>query len=254
LRSGSVVSLVVVLVWFYLFLVAIVNPVFTPPNVPSNPLMPFLLADAVALLWPPLLISAPIVLVAGQRLIRASGSAQREISPEEFIRIQARAIEMSTRDRQSVSRSTPSSTSAAPRTEIPSTRTEAAETPAEKVVAKEAKETPAVRKESEFTPPPTVVREAATKEGVTPGKGGEAAESGQGLEVASHLGPVDKFKDIEELEAEKAAVLSLTERLEEMNRNQAIKRKLYEKLKRKYEEQVEKINQRIGELSESKTA
>jgi hypothetical protein len=160
---------------------------------------------------------------------------------------------MNARDRQSVSRSVSSRASAAPRTETPSTTTEPVETPTRKVTVQEARGSPAVGRESQFTLPPTVAREIAPKEPVTSEKSSEDSKSGQGLEVASHLGPVDQFKDIEEVEAERGAVLSLEERLEEMNRTEAIKRKLYEKLKRKYEEQIERLNQRIRELSESKT-
>jgi hypothetical protein len=76
----------------------------------------------------------------------------------------------------------------------------------------------------------------------------------QELEVAAHLGPVDKFKDVIELEAERGAVQSLVEKLEEMSRSGTIKRKLYEKLKRKYGEQMDKIGARIKELSEEKVA
>jgi len=250
LRSGRVISLVVILVWFYLFLAAIVNPV---GNVSNNPLIPFLPADVVALLWPPILISAPIVLVAGQRLIKASGVPQREISPEEFIRIQARAIRMSEADRESVRRSTPSIAAVAPRAEPSSAATEPAETPAKKGTPQEAaKPTAGVSKESEFTPPPAASRVTAVKESVTPEKSVVSTQAKQELEIVGHLGPVDKFKGIEELEAEKGAVLSLMERLEEMNRAETIKRKLYEKLKRKYSEQIEKIDNRIRELSESK--
>lgn len=254
MRSGRIISLVIVLVWFYFFLAAIVNPISTPPNVPNNPLIPFLPADAVALLWPPILISTPIVLVAGKRLIKPSGGPQREISPEEFIRIQTRAIRMSEADRQGARRSAPPATASAPRAQHPSTAVEPVEMPAKKGVVQEAaKPTATVSKESEFTPPPTASRETTAKEPLTPEKG-TAEQPKKELEIAAHLGPVDKFKDIEELEAEKGAVLSLTERLEEMKNTETIERKLYEKLKRKYDEQIEKIDKRIRELSESKTA
>jgi len=254
LRSGRVVSLVVIMIWFYLFLAAIANPVFTPPDLPNNPLIPFLPADVVSLLWPPLLISAPIVFVAAQRLIKASGVPQREISPEEFIRIQARAIRMSEADRQGVRRSTPPSAPATPGAERSSTATEPVETSAKRGTVQEAaKPTATASKEPEFTPAPTASRITAAKESVTPDKSVVSTQTRQELEIVGHLGPVDKFKDIEELEAEKGAVLSLMERLEEMNRAETIKRKLYEKLKRKYSEQIEKIDKRIRELSESKT-
>jgi hypothetical protein len=133
--------------------------------------------------------------------------------------------------------------------------TEPAEAPTEKEIIQEAARPASTEtKESEFTLPPLAPRETAPKESLTAEQGMATPPVRQELEVAAHLGPVDKFKDVIELEAEKGAVLSLVEKLEEMSRSGTIKRKLYEKLKGKYGEQMGKIDARIKELLEKKVA
>jgi hypothetical protein len=105
---------------------------------------------------------------------------------------------------------------------------------------------------SEFTPPPTTLREAVF---------GKAAEEAK-LEEASGAEPVveetvsettdetpDVEKRIEELEAEKGAVSSLSARLEEMKSSGTIDQGLYEKLKKKYTGETEKIDSKIEKLA-----
>jgi hypothetical protein len=105
----------------------------------------------------------------------------------------------------------------------------------------------------EFTPPPTVPHETPPRAPSTNDQVVVTTQKRQELESAAHLGSVDKFKDVEELEAEKGAVQSLVDKLEEMSRSGAIKRNLHEKLRRKYEEQMGKIDAKIKELSEGKS-
>jgi cell fate (sporulation/competence/biofilm development) regulator YmcA (YheA/YmcA/DUF963 family) len=69
------------------------------------------------------------------------------------------------------------------------------------------------------------------------------------LEIFSQEGKeADTTKRIEELEAERAAMASLMDRLEDMRKNEAIQPELYDKLKKKYVSELEKINAKVERL------
>jgi cell fate (sporulation/competence/biofilm development) regulator YmcA (YheA/YmcA/DUF963 family) len=58
----------------------------------------------------------------------------------------------------------------------------------------------------------------------------------------------DSTKRIEELEAERAAMASLMDRLEDMQKLGAIQPDLYDKLKKKYISELQKINAKVERL------
>jgi hypothetical protein len=256
LKIGRLMPLVIVLIWFYLLIAVLVNPTFAPPSVPANPVMPFLSADAINLLWPIILLLAPIVVVSAQRLIQSSGTARREVSPQEFARIQARAHATSQSIRGGARRqesSSPPRTTAAVAASPESTAP--TERPSPKLNVSEASRTKAKEDTgiSEFTPPPTTLREAVFGKTEASADAGEASLSEQATdgtmrEVSDQTADVDQR--MEEMEAEKGAVSSLMTRLEEMKSSGTIEQELYDKLKKKYTGEIDKINNRIGKLAQ----
>jgi hypothetical protein len=253
LRSGRPLALVLVLVWFYMFIAVLVNPVFTAPNVAANIIMPFLSAETISLLWPVVLLLAPFVIVAGRRLTRPSGAARSQVSAQEFARIQARAHATSESIRAGVRRQeSRSPRSAAGEAALPKAA-ELVEPLSQGLDAQKRNEmkTSEVATQSEFTPPPTTLREAVFGKAAGTSTAGEttaiAPATGETLtKVADEIG--DEDQRIEELEAERGAVSSLMTRLEEMKAAGTIEPELYVKLKKKYNAEIDKINGRIGKL------
>ncbi len=242
-----------VLVWFYLFMAVLVNPVFTPPNVEANIIMPFLSAETINLLWPIVLLLSPFVIAAGRRLTQPSGAASRQVSAQEFARIQARAHATSESIRGGVRRQESRSPRSAAREAAPPKAAEPVETLLPKLDAKKRNETKAseVAVQSEFTPPPTTLREAVFGKAAGAPTAVETnaiapATEETVTEVADEIG--DEDQRIEELEAERGAVSSLMTRLEEMKAADTIESELYNKLKKKYNAEIDKINSRIGKL------
>jgi ElaB/YqjD/DUF883 family membrane-anchored ribosome-binding protein len=76
----------------------------------------------------------------------------------------------------------------------------------------------------------------------------EQATDGTMREVSDQTADVDQR--MEEMEAEKGAVSSLMTRLEEMKSSGTIEQELYDKLKKKYTGEIDKINNRIGKLAQ----
>lgn len=231
----------------------LVNPVFTPPNVEGNIIMPFLSAETISLLWPVVLLLAPFVIVAGRRLTQPSGAARRQVSAQEFARIQARAHATSESIRGGVRRQESRSLRSATGEAAPPKATESVEPPLPRLDVQKRNETKAseVATQSEFTPPITTLREAVF--GKAPGTppAGETtaiapATEETVTEVADEIG--DEDQRIEELEAGRGAVSSLMTRLEEMKAAGTIEQELYNKLKKKYNAEIDKINSRIGKL------
>lgn len=240
-RNRNILALVVFIVWFYLLLAVVLNPSYVSPIAPNNPVMPFLSAEAVSYLWPLVLVTSPIALLAGKRLARPSEGQRREVSPEEFVRIQARAHRMSARDRESTSRQ---------EAEVPSpegsTSTKVSE-PASAPTTKDAGTTEtAVVRQSEFTPPPSKTRAAKMAE--QPSISDRNKITQKVLEQKETETSLEN-KRIDELEAEKGAVMSLLSRLEEMKSAENMKPELYEKLKKRYANEIERINARIEEFA-----
>jgi vacuolar-type H+-ATPase subunit I/STV1 len=106
---------------------------------------------------------------------------------------------------------------------------------------------------SEFTPPPTTLRDAVF------GKANAGTEAGElpATELATKESVSETTDDtteseqgIEELEAEKGAVLSLKNRLEEMKSSGTIESALYEKLSKKYTSEIERIDKKIEKLAQ----
>ena len=255
MRSSRPLALVVVLVWFYVFLAAIMNPSYVPPAIPSNPVMPFLTADTVNLLWPLVLIFSPLVMLAAQKLIRSTGRT-RQVSARDFARIEARAHATRERIREDV-RQSGSRASRAP--EGVTAQTELAEptipsaSAERKLIAIEELLRPAPKgSELEFTPLPTTQRgRQAQKAHVGAGPGEETVKespSDQPEELTKEENEIEAAKRIDELEAERAAMASLMDRLEDMQKAGAIQPELYDKLKKKYISELEKINAKVERL------
>jgi hypothetical protein len=255
LRSRRPVALVVVLVWFYVFLAAVMNPSYTPPTIPNNPIMPFLAADTVGLLWPLVLVSFLFVMLAAQQLIRSTGRT-RQVSPRDFARVQARAHVARERIREDV-RQSGSRASKTPQGKTASTEgaelTSTSTKTEQKLVAAEELLRPVPKaSESEFTPPPMIERQGQFPDR----RGGAGAGEGTAKEsLSDQLGELsmegkdaDASKRIEELEAERAAMASLMDRLEDMHKMGAIQPELYDKLKKKYVDELEKINAKVERL------
>jgi hypothetical protein len=253
LRSGRLIALVLVLAWFYLLLAVLVNPIFTPPNVEANIIMPFLSAETISLLWPVVLLLTPFVIVAGRRVTRPSGAAGRQVSAQEFARIQARAHATSESIRRGVRRQESRSVRSAAGEAAPPKAAETIEPSLPGLDAQKRNETKAseVATQSEFTPPPTTLREAVFGKATGTPPAGETTAIAPpteetGTELADEIG--DEDQRIEELEAGRGAVSSLMTRLEEMNAAGTIEPELYNKLKKKYNAEIDKINGRIGKL------
>jgi hypothetical protein len=255
LRSGKLVALVVVIVWFYVLLAALMNPVYTSPIVPTNPIMPFLKADTVDRLWPLILISSPFTILAGQQLLLSPGG-RREVSAVEFARIQARAHKTRELTKEGVSRPGSHPPKSAQREAAEPQAAESTPLPKDverKMIAAEELLRPTPKtSEPEFTPPPITPRgERATE---TP----EAASVGEEMIEESSSKPsemelqeereADSTNRIEELEAERAAMASLMDRLEEMQKLGAIQPDLYDKLKKKYISELQRINAKVERL------
>jgi vacuolar-type H+-ATPase subunit I/STV1 len=105
---------------------------------------------------------------------------------------------------------------------------------------------------SEFTPPPTTLREAVFGKATEDAKSDEAPSTEPAAkENVSEMADetADLEERIEELEAEKGAVSSLSTRLEEMKSSGTIDEGLYEKLKKKYTGETDKIDSKIEKLA-----
>jgi hypothetical protein len=251
LRSGRVIALVFILVWFYLFIAVLMNPVFTAPSTESNIVMPFLSAETISMFWPIVLLLAPFVIVAGRRVTQPSGAARTQVSAQEFARIQARAHATSQSIREGVRRQEPRRPRSATGGAAPLATAEPAEPPLRRLDAEKLNQTKTseVTTQSEFTPPPSTLREAVFGKAGTTTTGETTiapATRETVAKVADEIGNEDQR--IEELEAERGAVSSLTTRLEEMKAAGTIEPELYSKLKKKYSAEIDKINSRIGKL------
>ncbi|WXG43752.1 MAG: hypothetical protein WED04_06890 [Promethearchaeati archaeon SRVP18_Atabeyarchaeia-1] len=255
LRSGKLLALAVVLVWFYVLLAALVNPVYTSPSTPSNPIMPFLTAEAIVRLWPLILISFPIVMIAGQRLVSSSGG-RRQVSPQEFARIQARARATRQHAREDVGSPEPRRSRPAQGEVLASESAESGHPSADaerKLIAtEELLRPPPTMSEPEFTPPPMVPRGSQTVEkATTPSRIGETAQESTSTESeiqSEEEKESSAAKRIDELEAERGAVATLMDRLEDMHKLGAIQPELYDKLKKKYIGELQKINAKVERL------
>jgi hypothetical protein len=255
LRSGRPVAFVVVLVWFYVLLAIIVNPSYSLPPIPTNPIMPFLTADTVGYLWPLVLISSPFVMLAAQKLIRPT-SRTRQVTTQQIARVQARAHATRELIREDV-RQSGSRASRAPHAE-PSPEERVEPTPPlisdeRKLVAAEELLRPVPKAgEPEFTPPPTTERDRQLKKVEEAERVSRETEKPSLLDLPEDFSREEKESDaakrIEELEAERAAMASLMDRLEDMHKMQAIQPELYDKLKKKYVSELEKINAKVERL------
>lgn len=254
MKIGRILPVVFVVVWFYLLIAVLVNPAFTPPITGTNPVMPFLSVDAINMIWPIILLLTPIVLILVQHLLQPVRASRRQVSPQEFTRIQARAHATSESIREGVRRQelpglpratseTTSQTKSIPSSERPFPKlndSAPSETKSEQETSK-----------SEFTPPPTTLREAVFGKA----NAGAEAEEPSATEPTTNesvsettVETTDSQGGIEELEAEKGAVSSLKTRLEEMKSSGTIEPTLYEKLSKKYTSEIERIDNKIEKL------
>jgi hypothetical protein len=255
LRGGRVLALLVELAWFYTLLAVLSNPVYVPPSIPSNPIMPFLSAYAVNQLWPIVLLSSPIALIIGQQFVRSPGGRRREVSPEEFARIQARVRATRAQTREEVSRPEPNQAivgekeATTTRTRGTSSESKSAERKA--IVAEGRLLSPKTTSETVSTPPlmtppsqeSTSARVAGTVNEVANKPTVEESEVESQEEREARVA-----RRIDELEAERAAIATLMDRLEDMRRQGSVQPDLYDKLKKKYVSELQRINAKVERL------